>query len=253
MSDIEDVKPLGLDGPSGNKSLERKLALDKKPISLSIIGTKELGELKKQSTLSPTQMEIISSAQNEASRALKLMSSLPKSFTDARDISKMSSAIASTLKLPPIYHPSKLDNAIFNNYVPPASSTQQYKQTLILESIALSLEAQNAERNADIQKLLRPSYDAKTRKLIFGNKIIDIPAGDQEALCKVLFRNGKPNKPVDIGDALIKMGVPIDQIRDNKKAHYTKANLNKTIAMSIQVKDLFVIEDKQISVNKKYI
>ncbi len=237
----------------------------KKPGYLSV---NEWSELKKRdpSTLTPAQRKSVEKADADLKDAIKRIS--PKlteltrfggAVSEAFSKKSQFSSIIENLALsPPMIEPPRsfIDDMKPSDFAVVARPTaeQQDKQTMLLERLVEGFEAQNAERNADTQRLLTPSYDAKNRILIFANTIIDIPIGDQELVCKALFRTGKPvSKPIGIGDVLIKMGVGIDQIKGNKRVHYAKAHLNTTVAKKVHVDDLFEIENKHIWFNQKYL
>ncbi len=226
----------------------------------------EWTKLKKQdsATLTPSQKKALESADANVKQMMervrprlselaKMSKSIGKVDLGSK-IPKISSTIPTIPAAVPKHSELFEDTSWIDSITPPASSEEQAKQTAILERMAEAFEAQNTELNAHTQKLLKPSYIAKDHKLIFANTIIDIPIGDQELICKIMFRAGKPvSKPVGIGDALMKMGVAIEQIKGNKRVHYAKANLNITIAKKVQVNDLFEIEDKSIRFNPKYV
>ena len=98
-----------------------------------------------------------------------------------------------------------------------------------------------------------PTYDKAKRQLFFKDETIQIPANtDQEELCKALFRNSRPIKrPLDIGDVLIRLGVPTDKLKGNKKVSYAKREINTRVAKQTSIDDLLVITGKQIWFNKK--
>lgn len=269
-----DLDAVGKTDEATNKPV--KYNLDEEPITVidtskfrSGLSVDEWSKLKKQNpaTLTPTQKKALETADASVKQMLERVG------PQLSELTKMSTAFSKslgkfdfgsilqrampTLPTVPIVerYPSLIDDMDWvETIVPPASSAEQAKQTVLLERMVEAFEAQNTERNADTQKLLRPSYDAKNRKLIFANTIIDIPSGDQELVCKILFRAGKPvSKPVGIGDALIRLDVPTDQIKGNKRIHYAKAHLNTTVAKKVQVSDLFEIENKSIWFNPKYL
>ena len=241
-------------------------ALADKPGSKSIsIG--ELSELSKKdpSQLTPTQCKQVKEANEQIATAIKPM--LPQ-IKDMMSVGQQAAKALEGLRLPAIKFPEIPDisrfvaeppsltrEVIMPNIIPPASSTEQRKQTYLLERMVDAFEAQNAEKDADIKRIIRPNYDAKRRVLIFSNTLIEIPENsDQEVICKALFRGGKPaSKPVQIGDILDKLGVPMDQLKGNKKVHYAKSALNTRIAKATQVDDLFVIEKKRLWFNQKYL
>ena len=281
-NDQPDEKPkvdLDLDAVGKTDSATNKPAkysLDEEPIAVidtskyrSGLSVDEWSKLKKQNpaTLTPSQKKALETADASVKQMLERVG------PQLSELTKMSTAVSKslgkfdfgsilqrampTLPTVPIVerYPSLIDDIDWTDaIVPPASSAEQAKQTILLERMVEAFEAQNAERSADTQKLLRPSYDAKDHKLIFANTIIDIPTGDQELVCKCLFRAGKPvSKPVGIGDVLIKLGVHSDQIKGNKRVHYAKAHLNNTVAKKVQVNDLFDIANKSIWFNQKYL
>ncbi len=131
----------------------------------------------------------------------------------------------------------------------PRPNVYQAEQVRLLQQIA-----DNNSQQTD-KRLTAPTYNKAKRQLIFCNTVIVIPANtDQEALCQLLFRSGKPVKrPLEIGDALLKLGVPLDRVKDNKKISYAKRELNERIAKATQVDDLFIIENHQITFNEKYV
>lgn len=281
-NDNPDEKPkidldLDADGKTDDATTKPvKYNLDEEPITVidtskyrSGLSVDEWSKLKKQDplTLTPAQKKALETADASVKQMLERvgpqLSELTKMSTAfSRSLGKFDfgSVLQRTLPTLPTMpiverHPSLMDDMDWAEaIVPPASSAEQAKQTVLLERMVEAFEAQNAERSADTQKLLRPSYDAKNRKLIFANTIIDIPTGDQELVCKCLFRASKPvSKPVGIGDVLIKLGVPTNQIKGNKRVHYAKAHLNTTVAKKVQVSDLFEIENKSIWFNPKYL
>lgn len=157
--------------------------------------------------------------------------------------------------MPRMYEPTLPDLSSIA-IAPSATSVEQRKQTLLLERLVDTFEAQGAERDADIRKLIRPAYDADKHILIFGNALIDIPVGtDQEILCKRLFRSGKPVKhAVEKGDMYEKLGI-LGQNPEamRKKLYSAKDALNDRIARQTSVNDLFVMVDKKLWFNEKYL
>jgi hypothetical protein len=206
----------------------------------AIIDTKDL--LKKvQSIQMPIPKETMSSVEL-LGKAFSKYAALQPNLTSSLN-----------LKLPEFELPSQRFTEIDIPRLPrPTSYDNQIRQNKLLQQMVTALEAQNAENNADFKRLVIPTYNAKTGQLIFANTVIDIPSGDQQDLCKILFKKSKPSKPVNIGDALMKMDIPMDNIKGNKKVHYTKAHLNDTVAKAVQVSDLVIIEKKKVSINKKY-
>jgi hypothetical protein len=271
-------KDLDLDAISKNDNSSNKpivYNLDEEPIAVidtskfkDRLSVKEWGKLKKQNptTITPDQKKLlevtdtsvkkelgqIAPQLNEITKLGKMMNKTIGRF----DFSSITPKMMPTLPTVPTIEPYRsdlLENVnLIKNIVPPASSDEQAKQTALLEHMVEAFEAQNAERDADTRKLLRPSYDTKSHKLIFANTIIDIPSGDQQDLCRILFKKSKPSKPVNIGDALMKMDILIDNIKGNKKVYYTKAHLNDTVAKAVQIGDLVVVDNKKILINKKY-
>lgn len=146
-----------------------------------------------------------------------------------------------------------MENFTFPNFEVPlpalvAAPNSNDEQVRLLRQIA--------DNNSQLDKrLISPTYDKAKHQLIFCNTVIQIPANtDQEELCKVLFRGGKPiKKPLDIGDALLSLGVPLDRVKDNKKISFAKRELNERIAKQTQIDDLFEIAHHQVYFNEKYV
>jgi hypothetical protein len=167
----------------------------------------------------------------------------PKHRTEAEEFVKNAQRVIKNFSMPNFELP-KLSPEVLT--MPPNYDAEQ---TRLLRMIA-EKDDQRLDKN-----LISPTYDKDKRQLVFCNTIIQIPAdSDQEGLCKALFRSGKPTKkPLDIGDALLKLGVPADKLKDNKKISYAKRELNERIAKQTQIDDLFVIANRQISFNEKYV
>jgi hypothetical protein len=213
----------------------------------------ELGK-KDPATLTPTQKKQLEDA-NETMRkfAERAAPNLAKVVQASSGIGEMMRKFGEGFRVPEppsLYGPDFKMPAI----IPPASGAEQQKQTLLLQQLVETFEAQTAERDADLHQAIRPSYDANKRALVFANTIIDIPEDtDQEKLCLTLFRAGKPvKKPVELGVALEKMGVPLDRIKGNKKVHSAKQALNDRVEKATQIKELFIIENKKVWVNDRY-
>jgi len=215
----------------------------------------ELGK-KDPATLTPTQKKQLEDA-NETMRkfAERAAPNLAKVVQASSGIGEMMRKFGEGFRVPEfpstaLYEPDFKMPAI----VPPASGAEQQRQTLLLQRLVETFEAQTAERDADLHQAIRPSYDANKRVLVFANTIIDIPEDtDQEKLCLTLFRAGKPvKKPVELGVALEKMGVPLDLIKGNKKVHSAKQALNDRVEKATQIKELFIIENKKVWFNNRY-
>lgn len=226
----------------------------------------ELSELssKNPADLTPTERQLLQTANDQIQEAIKPV--LPQ-LKDAMSVSKQVVQEAqkalnnfkmpdmSNLMPPTIDFPGSTSSFVIPPTIPPASSVEQQKQTFLLERMVGAFEAQNAERDADLHQAIRPTYDSKNHLLIFANTPIPIPEdSDQEELCKALFRGGKPVKnPLQIGDVLIKMNVPIERIRGSKKVHSAKQALNDRVEKATQIKELFVIDSKKVWFNQKYL
>lgn len=218
---------------------------------------------KDPSQLTAAQRKLVTDTNKQLADAMKpLMPQIKQAMDTRLKMDKMLEGI----KLPTFNFPDLLDINHFVasprmpeltavDIIPPSNATEQRKQTFLLERMVTAFEAQNNEKDADLLRLIRPTYDAKKRVLIFSNTLIDISEdSDQETICKALFRSGKPvPKPVQIGDVLEKLGVPLDQLKGNKKVHYAKSALNTRIAKATQVDDLLVIDKKRLWFNKKYL
>lgn len=222
----------------------RRVALGKnKAITLGDL--KELSK-KDPATLSPIEKKSL----EDANATMKKLVERVEPFSDAgRKISEMVKPFEmperSLFETPRITMPA---------VIPPANSTEQLKQTQLLQRMVEAFEVQNADRDVDLHLATRPSYDAKKHLLIFANTPIDIPENsDQEKLCQILFRGGKPvKKPVELGDALEKMGVPLDRIKGNKKIHSAKQALNDRVEKATQIKELFLVASKKVWFNPRY-
>ena len=140
---------------------------------------------------------------------------------------------------------------IINEHLAPK---QRLEAELSFDAIA-SFDARLEAVKAKQVPVLPPTYDKAKRQITFCSEIIQIPADtDQEELCKALFRNGKPaKKPLDIGDALEKLGVPLDSIKGNKKISYAKREINTRVGVQTKINDLLVINGKQIWFNENYV
>jgi hypothetical protein len=110
-------------------------------------------------------------------------------------------------------------------------------------------------------KHVPPTYDAKKRQLTFLNATVNIQeSSDQETLCKMLFRGGKPVKqPVEKGDIYDSFGLELygmsakEKEKARRKIYSTKDALNnKVLKETKQVGDLFIV-DKTVWFNQKYL
>ena len=139
--------------------------------------------------------------------------------------------------------------------IKPASALQQQKTNILLERMINITEAQNKERDADIHNAIQPRYDPRVRMLYFANTPISIPRGNQEIICKKLFRNRVPVKqPVEKMMFYDDMDVfDLSKVQRRKKLYSAKDALNTLIAKETKIKDLFVIIDKKLWFNEKYL
>jgi len=229
-----------------------------KPITLG-----QWADFKKRdpATLTPTQKAAMAKADATAREGFKRLAPHLERIKEAMQGSSVQNAIQAAARfnvadmMPRMYEPTLPDLKSIA-IAPSATSVEQRKQTLLLEKLVETFEAQGAERDADIRKLLRPSYDAAKHTLIFGNTVISIPAGsDQAIICKRLFRAGKPVKqPVEKGDMYEKLGI-LGQNPEamRKKLYSAKDALNDRIAKRTSISDLFVMVDKKLWFNEKYL
>jgi hypothetical protein len=229
----------------------------------------ELSELSKKdpATLTPVQSQQLEEASERMREALKAFEPIAPQLKEAMNVGQQAAREAqkilgnfkmpdiAALIEPPMMHGLMSESIKMPAIIPPASSVEQQKQTFLLERMVGAFEAQNAERDADLHQAIRPTYDSKNHLLIFANTPIPIPEdSDQEELCKALFRGGKPVKnPLQIGDVLMKMNVPIERIRGSKKVHSAKQALNDRVEKATQIKELFVIDSKKVWFNQKYL
>jgi hypothetical protein len=147
-----------------------------------------------------------------------------------------------------------VDNFSFPNFEIPVPPLPVGRNQIDVQTDLLRKLVEGNKEQSD-RRLTSPTYDKDKRQLIFCNMIIQIPANsDQAELCKALFRSGKPiKKPLDIGDALLKLGVALENVKGNKKISYAKREINERIAKQTQIDDLLVIDSKQIWFNEKYV
>lgn len=109
------------------------------------------------------------------------------------------------------------------------TAREQRKQTIVLEKLLDAISSTNIEKNLDQHRAISPRYIAENRLLIFANTPIEIPAGDQERLCRALFRAERPiKKPQERGDILEKMRLPR---KDYKKLYSAKQAINLLVEL----------------------
>lgn len=132
-----------------------------------------------------------------------------------------------------------------------ATAHEQRIQTNTLKKIASLLEGQVVEREAYIHRAICPSYLSAKRELIFANTIIPIPEGNQDRLCRALFRGERPVKhPIELGDVLEKMLLPP---KDDRKVYSAKQAINTLVARKTQLEEFLVVKNHRVWFNEKYL
>lgn len=220
---------LDLDALS-NESGAQKGYFNKKRNSISL---NELQELNKKPVAELTASEklIRDSSNQDFSQAIK------KAF--------------SGFTLPSFEQP-KINFAV-PKVIPQPSLAEQQKQTELLIKIA----EQSEEKTKDIKMALQPRFYIKTSTLYFANTPIPIKNHEQFLFCKKLFTAGNPVKhPVEIGDFYDVLDTSgLDRKQKKKKVYNLKSSLNDLITKMTPttINDLFVIVDRKVWFNKKYL
>lgn len=259
MSDKDDVtKPvkidLDLDALSNSQKPTRRLAIKGKGMTIG-----EYQELAKKdpALLTAAQKAEVERTNKLINNTLKSISSpqigatLIEAGKQARETLK---GLGNMSNFADLVRPStgSVDIAAIRPN-PPASSAEQYKQTVLLEKLVEVFEAQNDDKYADLKAIITPRYDAKAKTLIFANRVIDVTKGkDYEPFCRLMFRNGLPRKtPVLFGDVLEKLYA--DDLKDTARVRNLINNFNTFIGKSTAVSDLFYARQKEVYFNAKYI
>jgi hypothetical protein len=122
------------------------------------------------------------------------------------------------------------------------------------DSIVYPVPIATIQLTRKLISLIEPQLSYLPHKLSFKSKLIFIPEGDQDMLCRVILRNKNTLKKEWSWDEVIeKWGGNYEGSETWRKVYNAGREVNKKVAVETGVKDLFDVKKKTISVNAKYL
>ncbi len=102
--------------------------------------------------------------------------------------------------------------------------------------------------------LIEPNLSYESYRLSFKGKEIPIPEGDQDALCRVLFKNKKSmSKHWSYDEILEAWGGNYEDKDAWRKVYNAGREINKKVAISTTVDDFLIVKTKSTFINPKYL
>ena len=118
-----------------------------------------------------------------------------------------------------------------------------------------TLKQIESENNKSVTATTEPSYNSNTSEILFMGKKTPIPNNtNQDALCRILFKNKKTKiENWSAGDVLEKWGGGYDPKKDWRKVYNAGREINKKVAIETAEKDLLVVRKFSVRVNPKFL
>lgn len=224
----------------------KKFKLDKEKAGLTINDLKKTGRTKEEKAeLDKARKQFGESLSKGALEATKRYAEAIKDpFSEQ---AKRLAEITRNIKIPVVNLPEPQDYS----WVADKIKRDAIKEAEETEIRRLTLEKLRKEQSSVEEN---PNYNLTSSQITFTNQIIQIPADtDQDALCRILLKDGASMKKVWPMDELQEEVLGTFDSSNWRKVYNAAREINQKVAVKTSITDFLIITTKTIALNPKYL